>query len=725
MDGTARAAAMPGGRIRWLALFGVAVIASGCLAYFTGATPVLTLILIGLGATAALLDLRSPTPSSESPPVEELSASRQVEALADRVWEMQESEERFYDLLETLGDLVVHRDNEGRILYANRVLGDVLGRNTRDLLGKTLGQLGIEIPVMAGAGFAEDDKLQTTDVAVNGKGGLRWFAWTELSLRGRDGAITRWAIARDITARKRAEMALVNARERAERASVAKSRFLAAVSHEIRTPMNGIMGMAGLLDATSLSPEQRTYVGAISASTSALLALIEDLLDYSKIEAGRLELDPQSVNVRELVEHVVELLAARAFSKKIGLGCHIAPDVAETVSADAGRLRQILINLLGNAIKFTETGGVLVTVTTASHAGRPALALKVDDTGPGLEESAISRIFEEFEQAAGSTRRHGGAGLGLAITRRLVEAMEGAIAVESTPGKGAAFTITLPLQTIEESEAGTVLALKGWRIAILTPHGAEAEALAMTVRGHGGEASIFNHEKHFAGTLQGPDASFDAVIVDASLENEAGDLLSRLRGQGLRTPQALTLIAPGDRKRLPTFRAKGYGAFMARPVRGRTFLRLLLSDRNDLMEKSGEQSCESRRHSGPSLKVLVAEDNEINAMLARAALTQAGHQVTVVASGRAAVDELTHSARAHDIVLMDLHMPLMDGFDAIDTIRRYEEETGLAPIPIIVLSADGQESTRKQALARGASDFVTKPLDPDRLLSTLKVHAAA
>ena len=214
---------------------------------------------------------------------------------------------------------------------------------------------------------------------------MRWFSWIELSVRDKvSGSVSHRAIARDITARKRAETALINARERAEFASQAKSRFLATVSHEIRTPMNGIMGMAKLLADTRLSPEQRTYVGAVSTSACALLALIEDLLDYSKIEAGRFDLEPQPISPREIAEGIVELLAAKAYAKEIGLGCHVAPDVPPMIIADPGRLRQVLLNLIGNAIKFTDAGGVLVAVTMAGDGETRRIRFAVADTGPGL-----------------------------------------------------------------------------------------------------------------------------------------------------------------------------------------------------------------------------------------------------------------------------------------------------------------------------------------------------
>ncbi|WEX09544.1 response regulator [Chelativorans sp. AA-79] len=711
-----------------LLIFSVAAFLLAVAAHVSGAVPLLTFLLVFLAISAFAAAIALPDSSGKTSAAEPAQAASHLEELADRVTAMREAEQRFYGLLETLGDLVINRDGEGRILYANRVLGELMECDARDLVGQTLPQLGIDIGMASETALIEGELLSSSDVSIQTKAGLRWFSWTEISLReGESGTVSHWAIARDITARKRAETALVNARERAEQASFAKSRFLATVSHEIRTPMNGIIGMATLLADTRLSSEQRTYVGAISTSASALLALIEDLLDYSKIEAGRLEIEPQRMSVRELVESVVELMAVRAFAKKIGLGCHIAPEVPDTILADPGRLRQVLLNLLGNAIKFTEEGGVLVTVTMVVQDGAVKLAFKVDDTGPGLEPESLSRIFQEFEQAdTSSTRKHGGAGLGLAITRRLISAMEGTITVESAPGEGAGFTVFIPLVDPEGTEAETRLALKGFDIAILTPHVVEGEALAMAVRAHGGKARVFEGEKSALALLRRRKTAFDAIIIDAALENEKGDLLGRLRRKGLRATQALTLIAPTDRGRLTEFRANGYDAFIARPARDRTLLRLLLNTQmTDTAPAPDDHARGDATRASRGLKVLVAEDNEINAMLARAALSKAGHSVVLVSNGRAAVEALTHPARDYEMVLMDLHMPVMDGLDAIVQIRRHEEDTGLAPIPILVLSADGQEKTRHTALAHGATGFVTKPLDPARLLSALELHTPA
>ncbi|MGQ2904521.1 MAG: ATP-binding protein [Neoaquamicrobium sediminum] len=710
----------------------VALLSLAGVAHLTGSSLIVTggLLLIGLAALVMqILELRKENRLT-SLLDENVNRSREeIESLADRMWELQESEEHFHGLIDALGDIVVHRDREGRIVYANRVLSDMLGCKPEALAGRKLLELGIDIGVVPDGAFADGECLSSADVAIRTEAGERWFAWIELSVRDKENnAVSHRAIARDITARKRAETALINARERAESANQAKSRFLATVSHEIRTPMNGIMGMAKLLADTKLMPEQQTYVAAVSTSASALLALIEDLLDYSKIEVGRFDMEPQPVSPRELVENVVELLAPRAYGKGIGLGCHVAPDVPELISADPGRLRQVLLNVVGNAVKFTETGGVLVSVDIHEAMQGHRIRISVADTGPGLQKKDIDRIFDEFEQGDGtSTRQHGGAGLGLAISRRIVEAMGGSIAVEGEPGAGSEFTIFLPVVDAVERQIDSERALAGCRAIIISGNLMEAEGIARTITAHGGLAEIARTVEEAAAASRARGRSYNVVLVDASLERVDGRLLKRLHNAGIKPGEAITLIAPTDRGQLAEYRASGYNTFLARPVRGETLLRVLLAP-STKADRNAEASQGERRQHGTasrSRNILIAEDNEINALLARSALEKAGHTVKVVRNGKAAVEALTapRSAHLYDIVLMDLHMPVMDGLDAIAHIRKHEEAKGLPAMPILVLSADSQEKTRHGVIAHGATGFLTKPVDPVSMADAVESHS--
>jgi len=665
---------------------------------------------------------------------EENSANRvEFETLADRMWELQESEERFRGLIDALGDIVVHRDREGRIVYANCVLADLVGCEQRALSGRKLSDFGIDVGIMPDAALSDGECLSSTDVAIRTGGETRWYSWIELSVRDKAGdAVSHRAIARDITGRKQAEEASIAARERAEFANKAKSRFLATVSHEIRTPMNGIMGMAKLLADTRLSPEQKTYIGAISTSANALLALIEDLLDFSKIEAGRLDMEFQPVSPRELVENVAELLAARAYAQGIGLGCYCAPDAPQRIAADPDRLRQVLLNLIGNAIKFTETGGVLVSVTRSPDI-EDAIRFSVEDTGPGLTPADFNRVFQEFEQAdSTSTRRHGGAGLGLAISKRIVEAMNGTIDVESELGEGTCFFFDIPVGQDGLPGVDPAPLLAGSLAVILSENEPEAEAIALTLGAYGcGVERASSADAAAERIAAAPAGTSVAMLIDAKLDDRDGKLLKRLR-QRVETPfEAITLIAPTDRDGLDQYRSNGYSTFLARPVRGETLLRVLTARQTAPIASTVPQSISKSREepvatARAGLSILIAEDNEINALLARSALTKAGHAVHVVANGRQAVEAIIHPVeKRFDLVLMDLHMPVMDGLDAIALIRQEEEEKGLRPIPIMVLSADGQEGTRHAVLAHGATGFVTKPLDPKALIEAVAEQAVA
>lgn len=708
-----------------------AVLAAAIYSGVAGAPPVIQAMLLLLGGLSTAVGLRTVQIARKLDAAREradLQARREVERLADRLWELEESEEHFRGLVDALGDIVVHRDRDGRIVYANRVLASLLQRDASDLEGKTLADLGIEIGIVPDAAFNDDECLSSTDVAIRTPAGTKWFSWIELSVRDKlSKAVSHRAIARDITDRKRAELAANRARERAEHASQAKSRFLATVSHEIRTPMNGIMGMAKLLGGTKLSPEQTTYIGAISTSATALLALIEDLLDFSKIEAGRLELEPQKCSPRELVEHTVELLAARAFSKDIGLGCFVAPGVPETATMDPGRFRQILLNLVGNAIKFTDQGGVLVDVDCERTERGTSLVIAIRDTGPGLDQADIQRIFEEFEQVDDSrTRKHGGAGLGLAITARIVDAMKGRIDVTGTSGKGATFTVTLPLEEASAPPVKQGTALAGRRVVVVSANATEAEAITRTIHAHGGSAFVAKSPEEAVSLAGAEGHEYDTLVIDSALETPNCDTLATLRDGAMADARAITLITPSDRGRLADLRGGGYSGFLPRPVRGDTLLRMLLPGAGDRQPGMDGNSAEDR--SGPaasSISVLVAEDNEINALLARSALTKSGHKVEVVSNGKAALEALTEPNRHFDVVLMDLHMPVMDGLDAIARLRLHEDEHGMPPIPVLVLSADGQDHTRQSLLTRGANGFLTKPLDPAALVAAVEEHAAA
>ncbi|MEJ1936536.1 ATP-binding protein, partial [Nostoc sp. NIES-2111] len=357
--------------------------------------------------------------------------------------EAREREERYRSLVEGHGDLILRRDAAGRVVWANDAFVALAGEPLERLIGRSFalpGPVSVEHATASGA-HAYDQEVETPQ-------GPRWIAWAETPVRAVSGGAEIQAVGRDVTERRAAEAALSAERRRAEAASEAKSRFLASVTHELRTPLNGVLGMAHLLETTGLTPEQATYAAAIRTSGEALLSLINEIRDFSQIEAGKVESVREPVDLVALVEGTVELLAPRAQDKGIALAATVAPDVARFVLGDAGRIRQVHTNLAGNAVKFTESGGVGVSVV--SHEGR--LVFCVSDTGTGIPAERLAGIFAEFEQVDGTaTRRHEGTGLGLAISRRLVQGMGGDITVESVVGRGSVFRFGLALPAVPDA----------------------------------------------------------------------------------------------------------------------------------------------------------------------------------------------------------------------------------------------------------------------------------
>jgi signal transduction histidine kinase/CheY-like chemotaxis protein len=516
------------------------------------------------------------------------------------------------------------------------------------------------------------------------------------------------------------------ARAAAEAASRAKSRFLAMVSHEVRTPLNGILGMTDLLLDTKLTPEQSSYASAVKTSGETLLSLIEEILDFSKIEAGKIELAPAPFSLVPLVEGVVELLAPRAHAKGLEIASSVDERLPHDVVGDATRLRQVLLNLAGNAVKFTDVGGLAIVV---EQGGTPdEVVFVVRDTGIGIARDAQARIFGEFEQAdVSSTRRFGGTGLGLAISQRIVEHMGSRIRVESEPGAGASFRFAVTLRrATDEAVGGPVMPdLSGQSVLIVASSMIAAPLLAERLKRWGAGVRLVADADAARAALA--DRSWDAMIVNHAIGAEAAEALARCAG---RVPHRIVLVSPNDRHSLAALKAAGYSGYLVTPVRAASLAARFGAHADDgaAFPDMGDDVLASPGKVSARLSVLVAEDNEINALLAHAMLVKLGHRPTIVGNGAAAI-EAWRAARAakapYGLVLMDLHMPGMDGMDATRRIRAQEaidragDAAGEARTPIIALTANAFTDDREACLASGMDGFLTKPLDVERLAAAL------
>lgn len=643
-------------------------------------------------------------------------ADSDAEGLHDRIWRIAESEDRYRALVAATTDVIVQRDTRGRITFANEGYARLLGREPIDLIGA---QIDLEV-LERGEVEAAADGVRHLEAQVRSiDGRTRWFAFVEMPVA--HGDAMQWLRAgRDVTARVEAIRARDAALIRAEAASEAKSRFLATVSHEMRTPLNGILGMAELVLGTGLDAEQRTYVEAVRTSGKALLGLIDGILDFARIEAGHVDLAAEPFALAALAEGVVELLAPRAQDKGIEIALDVCADLSRTVVGDGDRVRQILINLAGNAIKFTQAGGVGVSLARSGEG----VVLAVSDTGPGIPEERLPALFEEFEQGDGSaSRSQEGTGLGLAITRRLVERMGGRIEVDSRVGRGSTFRAVLPLQAAPD-EAGRAGAppvhLHGQRCLIVADSPFQAPYLARSLSRAGAAAVIVGDLDHGLDALSA--AAFDAVIADRALGDAAVRRLAEAAGAcGVRT--SLVLLSPFDRRDFGAAAAAGFDGYLIKPVRPRSLLERLRAPARDAAPIAAPQPAASRVGAGS--RVLLAEDNPINALLATRALERLGAEVVQAVDGVEALEKYAADG-PFDLALIDVRMPRLDGHETARRIRAAEAVSGTR-LRLVALTANAGRADEGAARAAGFDGFLPKPLNLKLLPALLErgIEAAA
>jgi PAS domain S-box-containing protein len=609
---------------------------------------------------------------------------------------LSQSEARFRGLVDAQGDAIFRRAPDSRLTYGSDTFFKLFGLDPATVLDQPFAP---EVhPANRGSmygSFAELEKGSDRiryDQQVRTIYGWRWMAWEDCAIRDRLGRLMEvQSVGRDITERKAMEAAMVEARDKAEAGSRAKSGFLATMSHEIRTPLNGVLGMARLMLETDLSPAQHSYVEAMAQSGETLLALIGDILDFSKIESGTLTLEEEETDPRALVEGVAELLGPRAHARAIELAAAIAPMVPATIRADRVRLRQVLTNLAGNAVKFTEKGGVFLLVEPSANPGE--LRFEVRDTGIGVPEDKRREIFDEFVQAeTGHARKFGGTGLGLAISKRLVEAMSGKIGVEANPGGGSVFWFTVPARMATPAPNNTRLA--GKRIAVISANPVLREALAEQIRAGGGDIA------GMAGDSRKP----DFALVDAG--TGADSAVNPIPGVA-----TLALLVPAAKPRLSELKDKGFAGYLVKPVRQSSLTERLCAGAGIQYPQAKKAAAAPR--GAVSLKILLAEDNPINALLTRELLRRRGHSVVEAVDGILAVKMAAEEK--FDLILTDIHMPGMDGIDAARTIRENEKKTGAPRVPVVALTADVLETGQKACREAGMDGFLAKPVDPKHL----------
>jgi two-component system sensor histidine kinase/response regulator len=646
-------------------------------------------------------------------------------------------------VLETALDGIIAINHDGHVIEFNPAAETTFGRNRSDVLGRSLTDFinfsiwpevrtsGLAAYLQEGGAQVLGKRIEVSGIGAMGAEFPVEIAITAIPLTEKPRFV---AYVRDITQRKRAEFELLRAKDQAEGASRAKSQFLANMSHEIRTPINGVIGMADLLVRKGgLTEQQSRYANVIRSSGDSLLSLINDVLDFSKIEAGKLELSCVAFDARAVVEDVVEMLSPKASGKNLAFACHVSPGVPARVSGDPDRLRQVLINLVNNAIKFTDSGEVIIRVAVAQQSNdHVMMRFSVRDTGIGIAPHQVDRLFRSFSQVdASTTRKYGGTGLGLAIARQLAQLMGGDITVSSQLGYGSDFTFTAKFKAAAQPKSAALApAMKGLRVLAVDDQATYCEILRDQLTAWGLEIETAPGGEEGFGALKAAAQEgkpFRVAIIDMVMPGTDGVELAKLvmADPALRGTALILLTCMDNSFDAAQMRGAGFSACLHKPVRQSTLFDALAE-----ILVHGQADGESRRPAqqhGPAFaamtaKVLLAEDNEVNQEVAREILVDAGCQVDVVGNGAKAIEAV--GLQRYDVVLMDCQMPLVDGFEASRRIREMERSGVISgsPLPIIALTANAVQGDRARCLAAGMDDYVTKPINPDTLLAAIRAQ---
>ena len=636
--------------------------------------------------------------------------------------------ERYRHIIENANDIIYEADGRGHFTYVNpaamRITGfdenELIGRNYLDLIDPDYREAAANFYLHQ---FQTRAEMTYFEFPMITKAGVRiWIGQNVLTISDGERVIGYEAVARDITQRKGIEDELARARDAAVESARAKSEFLANVSHEIRTPLNGVLGMTELLVHTALTPEQREYAEAIRSSGETLLAIVNDVLDLARIESGKLTIEKIDFDIDDVVEAVIEMFVARASAKRIKLRSFISPDVLRQVRGDAHRIRQVLLNLVGNAVKFTDRGEVVVTVMqSAETESGVTIRFLVTDTGVGIPAAVQRRLFTPFTQADGTTtRRYGGSGLGLAISKQLTEAMGGEIGVMSMENEGSTFWFELPLEQQPDAERRPVRSwdLSRFRALLVDANEVNRFMVARHLQATGIAIDEVDTVADAVAAVR--EQQHDIVVFEMQLPDDDGLALARqIRRFNTRTRLLLLTIFGKRRSDITAFHAAGVDAFLMKPVRRTqvcdTATRLLLGEMPPLEVKPAQETPRNA-----SARVLLAEDNAVNQLVALGQLRRLGHECVVVSRGGEAVDAIRGGG--FDLVLMDCQMPDMDGYEATRRIRQMGGKS--ASIPVVAMTAHALPGEREKCLNAGMNDYLAKPVSLEQLGAVIRLWAS-
>ena len=655
------------------------------------------------------------------------------------------NESALLTLVNTLPNPIYVKDSDHKWIFANDAFCELQGMPRDDLLGKS--DFDLNSPEEAQIFWEKDNQVfQTRETNVNiekttnVEGISRWVQSKKTAYEDAEGNLFLFGILTDITELKDREADLEQARIEADRANVAKSEFLANMSHEIRTPMNGIMGMAELLSQSAVQPREKNFISVIDRSANALLTIINDILDFSKIEAGQMTIENHSFNLRDCLEDILALLAPKVDGSQIDLLLRIQPDLPLEYIGDAGRIRQVLMNIVGNAIKFTAEGHVFINVSGTQRADSIDLRINVEDTGIGLPPDKQKSIFEKFTQADNSTtREYGGTGLGLSIAKNLVDLMDGEISLRSTEGKGTTFTISLslPISTQDAGQTKTQHQHTGLNILVIDDNAVNCAILKEQIAAWSSRAIPVSSGKRGLMVLEKAaqkNVPIDMIIVDYQMPQMNGeDFVRQIKAHSEFRKIPVIMLSSVDKCELrDRMLDLKIDSFMTKPARASVLYDEVNSSLRDrpIASKNAKPKA---NHTAPAaaapsatqntpkpgqLDVLIAEDNDINQLYARYILEELDLSFKIVENGRQAVNAWeTYKPK---IILMDISMPEMNGLDATRAIRSREKAMSLTATPIIAITAHSLSGDAERCIDAGMDQHLAKPLSVKQLENTLQ-----